>query len=233
MNREYYSQSGQDKFLNQCIFKNKPNGFFIDIGANDGISYSNTYFFERELKWKGICVEPIPTVFEKLEQYRSSININGCIADFDGEGIFYEVTGYAEMLSGLKSKYDSRHLKRIEDELKNYGGTLSETTVNCFDLNKILEKYNVENIDYCSIDIEGGELDVLKTIDFDKFNFNTISIENNYNDKRINQCMTSNGFKKIANLGGDEIYLKRRAGILGGLRDLMFYNFELPYNVNK
>lgn len=233
MDREYYSQSGQDKFLNQHIFKNKPTGFFLDIGANDGISYSNTYFFEKELGWKGICIEPIPSVFKKLEENRNSINVNGCVADFEGKGIFYEVTGYAEMLSGLKSKYDLRHLKRIEDELKNYGGTVSETTVNCFDLNKILEKCNVKDIDYCSIDIEGGELDVLKTIDFDKFNFNAISIENNYDDIRINQCMKSNGFKKIANMGGDEIYLKRRAGILGSLRDFTFYNFELPFNGNK
>ena len=42
---EYYSQYGQDKFLTEFLFKNKKNGIFVDIGANDGISFSNSYFF--------------------------------------------------------------------------------------------------------------------------------------------------------------------------------------------
>jgi len=229
MNRTYYSQSNQDKYLNERLFRNKSGGFYLDIGANDGITYSNTYFFERELNWLGICIEPIPSVFSKLHQSRKSININGCIADFEGEGIFYEVTGYAEMLSGLKSKYDSRHLKRIEDEIAKHGGSLIETTVNCFNLNKLLKKYDINKIDYCSIDIEGGELDVLKTIDFEQFDFHSFSIENNYNDVLIHEHMRKNGFRRVTILGGDEIYIKKRKGIIGIIRDFLFFNFKLPY----
>ena len=51
----YKSQFGQDKFLNENIFKNKRNGVFIDIGAHDGITYSNSYVFEKQLDWTGIC----------------------------------------------------------------------------------------------------------------------------------------------------------------------------------
>ncbi|NII81335.1 MULTISPECIES: FkbM family methyltransferase [unclassified Pedobacter] len=229
MGRIYYSQSGQDKYLNDQLFKNKSGGVYLDIGANDGITYSNTYFFEKELKWVGICIEPIPSVFSKLQQSRKSININGCVADFEGDGIFYEVTGYAEMLSGLKSKYDSRHLKRIEDELKSHGGSIKETTVNCYDLNKLLKKYNIDKIDYCSIDIEGGELDVLKAIDFDNIHFRSVSVENNYHDERIHKHMKINGFKKIAILGGDEIYVKKRTGIIGRIRDFFYFNFGFAY----
>jgi len=229
MSSTYYSQSNQDKYLNERLFKNKPGGFYLDIGANDGISYSNTYFFEKELNWFGICVEPISSVYSKLQDSRKSINVNGCIADFEGEGIFYEVSGYAEMLSGLKSKYDSRHLKRIEDEIKKHGGVLTETTVNCFNLNNLLKKYNIKKIDYCSIDIEGGELDVLKTIDFDQFDFHSLSIENNYHDVRIYEHMKKNGYKRVAILGGDEIYIKKRTGVIGYIRDLLFFNFGFAY----
>lgn len=225
MSKQYYSQSGQDKYLNKKLFRNKRNGFFLDIGANDGVTYSNTYFFEKELGWKGICIEPIPSVFEKLENNRKSININGCISDFEGEGVFYEVSGYAEMLSGLKSKYDSRHLNRIKNEIKEYGGSLKETTVKCFNLNKILEAHNVQKIDYCSIDIEGGELDVLRTIDFNKIHVRAISVENNYSDIHIYQLLTEKGFEKITNLGGDEIYIKRRPGLFGYIKDIFLFKF--------
>lgn len=54
---EYYSQFGQDKFLDQKIFKGKNSGFFLEIGADDGVRYSNTYFFEKFRGWQGICIE--------------------------------------------------------------------------------------------------------------------------------------------------------------------------------
>lgn len=77
MNNKYYSQCGQDEYLNRKIFKNRKNGLFLDIGANDCISFSNTYFFEKELNWKGICIESLPEVFKELEKNRVSINIRG------------------------------------------------------------------------------------------------------------------------------------------------------------
>ncbi|MFC4211324.1 FkbM family methyltransferase [Pedobacter lithocola] len=229
MRKKYYSQSGQDEYLNKEIFKNKTKGFFLDIGANDGVTFSNTYFFEKNLDWKGISIEPLSSSFEKLALNRKSLNIHGCVADFNGEGIFYEITGYAEMLSGLKSKYDSRHLKRIENELEEHGGTLNEINVQCYILNEILENNSVKKVDYLSIDIEGGELDVLKTIDFNNIDIHAISVENNYGDLSICRLMKKNGFKKVKNLGGDEIYIKRRSGLFGKIRDFMFFNFGFPY----
>ena len=57
----YYSQLGQDRFLNENYFKNKLTGTFVDIGAHDGNTYSNSKFFEN-LGWSGLCVEPIPNI---------------------------------------------------------------------------------------------------------------------------------------------------------------------------
>ena len=65
-NISYYSQDGQDRFLDQKFFKEKTAGTFIEVGANDGITYSNTYFLEKFRQWKGICIEPHPGAFEKL-----------------------------------------------------------------------------------------------------------------------------------------------------------------------
>ena len=59
-----YSQYEQDKFLDTCIFKGFKNGYFVDVGAHDGITFNNTYRFEKYYGWSGINIEPIPNVFK-------------------------------------------------------------------------------------------------------------------------------------------------------------------------
>lgn len=62
----YNSQWQQDKILNELIFKNKKNGFFVDVGAHDGKDISNSLFFEEYLNWDGICIEPNAKVYKEL-----------------------------------------------------------------------------------------------------------------------------------------------------------------------
>src|SRR5208282_2318440 len=52
----YYSQLGQDKWVIENIFKHRRGGFFVDIGAYNGVDISNTYYMEQQLGWSGICV---------------------------------------------------------------------------------------------------------------------------------------------------------------------------------
>ncbi len=59
----YFSQSGEDEFLNNNYFLNKKDGIYIELGALDGVLYSNTKFFEDNLNWKGILIEPHPYKF--------------------------------------------------------------------------------------------------------------------------------------------------------------------------
>ena len=61
----YFSQFGQVKWIFERLSRNKENKFYVDIGANDGITLSNTYFLEKN-GWDGIAVKPIPSVYEKL-----------------------------------------------------------------------------------------------------------------------------------------------------------------------
>ena len=115
----FYSQYGQDEFLNKKFFKDKKNGFFIDIGAHNGIYFSNTYFFEKNLSWRGICIEPNPNRFKELLNNRPlSVCLNCCVSNYCGEASFLCINGYSEMLSGLYLAYDSEHLKRVEKEVK-------------------------------------------------------------------------------------------------------------------
>jgi FkbM family methyltransferase len=210
MTNKYYSQCGQDKYLNEIIFKGKKRGTFLDIGANDGVTFSNTFFFEKELEWKGICVEPLKSAFEKLSKVRNSININACASDKDKLDSFLSVTGYGEMLSGLKSKYDARHLQRINETIKEFGGEVNEIEVQCIDINKVLLQNNFANIDFVSVDTEGNELEILKAIDFHRIQIKAITVENNYKSLDFNLFLSSKGFAKIKILDSDEIYVNKK-----------------------
>lgn len=202
---QYYSQFGQDKFLYENYFKNIKKGFFLDIGAHDGVTGSNTFLFEK-LGWEGICLEPIPSVFEKLIKNRSCTSLNIALSDIEGEEEFLVLEGYTEMLSGIIKNYDSRHLRRIETELKSMGG--KKNNIKC--KTTTFDKLNLpETIDFISLDVEGSELSILKTIDFKHYKINFISIENNYNDVNIVDIMLQNNYEIIENAMCDVIFKNR------------------------
>lgn len=210
----YYSQYKQDSFIYNTFFKDKKNGTFVEIGANNGILISNTYFFEKYLGWSGICIEPIPDRFEELQKNRNCICINGCITDVSGWKEFLLLTGpnHIQMLSGLVEKYDSQHVERIENELKENGGSKKVVRVECFRLMDLLKHFAIKHIDYISIDTEGGELSILKSIDYDSVEISIIGVENNYDSSDINDFLISKGYIFVTRLGCDEIYKRNSIG---------------------
>ena len=182
-----YSQSGQDIFLNEHIFKGFKNGTFVDVGAYDGKEGNNTLFFEENFNWTGINIEPLPSVFEKLKINRPKcINMNVAIDKEDNqEKDFIENQGYTAMLSGLKEHYDTRHLERLDRENKEYNVKSQTIKVKTRRLHSILEEKKIDRIHYLSIDVEGAERAVLGTIDFSKVFIDVIGFENNFWDSSI------------------------------------------------
>lgn len=213
-NLQFYSQYQQDRYVFETFFKDKKNGIFVDIGAYDGINFSNTYFFEKFMGWQGICIEPIPEVFAQLQSNRSCICIQGCIYDKSETVEFLRVRGYPEMLSGIISNYDERHLQRIQREVKSKGGSLEIIKVKCYPLTKLLLDHGFSHIDYLSIDTEGGEMRILQSIDFSQIDIDVIDIENNYGEP-FQQFLEPHGYKKAPYHGSrgspDEIYYKERS----------------------
>lgn len=203
----YCSQCGQDKWLIETLLPHLKKGVFVDVGAHDGISFSNTYFLERQLEWSGIAIEPIPEIFEKLKANRKCQVINGCISSVPGKAKFYRITGYAEMLSGLYNEYDSRHLMRIQREIQQHGGSVEVQDVMSFSFNQLLHDHQIFHIDYLNIDVEGAELSILKSIDFKTFDISVISCENNYRDYRIPKFLKKAGYT-FHSVVGDEFYIK-------------------------
>jgi len=207
---KFYSQHEQDKYLFENFFKYKKDiGFFVDIGAHDGVDISNTLFFEKELGWKGICIEPMKNRFDSLIKNRNCICINGCVSNSEGEEDFIIFPEYTDMLSGLAKTFDDKIRENIDLKIKKQKNDSSKIIkVKSFVINKILEEHKLNHIDFISIDTEGAELSILKTIDFNKFNIDYFTIENNNYDNKIKNFMRSKGYKLIEILGCDELYKK-------------------------
>jgi FkbM family methyltransferase len=197
----YHSQYGQDKIINERIFGSKRNGFFVDIGANDGITGSNTYFFEKEMGWSGICIEPQSDIFSKLRENRIAECVNCAVADSNGKRDFLKV-GHADMLSGLTENLDPKHIDRIL--LEGDPDTTQAVSVECKRFADIIGSQEI--IDFLSIDTEGSEFEILKSINFNKVRFRCIAVENNYQNRKIYDFLKSKGYK-LKFVAGDEIYV--------------------------
>ena len=205
---KFYSQYKQDEWLYNNHFKNKKTGTFLEIGADDGIDKSNTKFFE-ELGWKGMCIEASPKRFKLLENNRTCICENYAVSDSIGEVEFMDIAGWGKGLSGIIGKYDEQHKRRIEGEVRHPLNKGREVvTVNTQLLSNLLDKHNINEIDFCTIDTEGGEYDILKTIDFNQYHIKIIIVENNYNDTKVNGLLMANGYIKIHKLTIDDVYIK-------------------------
>lgn len=171
----YSSQFKQDQYLQQLFFKNKRSGTFVEVGAADGIQCSNTLFFERNLGWRGMCIEPSPEPFKKLRKNRKSICVNRAISDKAGNAQFV-VSG---LLSGLREPMDPRHVERIKHTYKK---NLHTITVQCCRLDELMKQHNIKHVDYLSLDVEGGEMNVLRSINWDEVTIDVLSVEGNYSE---------------------------------------------------
>jgi len=185
------SQIRQDIFvLSEVNFKH--GGFFVEFGATDGVELSNTLLLEREYNWKGILVEPGKVWLNKLKKNRplSAIDTR-CVWSKTGELLTFKQTNdpvYSTVkeFTHLKSHFSARRKGK-------------EFKVKSVSLNDLLSEYNAPNeIDYLSIDTEGSEFEILKSVDFKKYKFSVITVEHNFEDQRnlIFELLTSHGYKR-------------------------------------
>jgi hypothetical protein len=93
---KYFGQYKQDRVIDDLLQK-KHHGFFLDIGAHDDITFSNSYFFEKNRYFIGICLEPNPVVFENLIKNRKSDCLNSAASNKDGYAKFAKISGYSEL----------------------------------------------------------------------------------------------------------------------------------------
>lgn len=200
-----FSQYGQDDYIKERFFKNKNDGYFVNIGANDGVTFDNTLMFEN-IGWCGVCIEPNPIIYAKLIKNRKCVCYNVCLSNSNGVVDFLKIDGHSEMLSGILECYDPRHLERVDRELSMYGGSKEVIQIESKTFDCITK---TTNIDYVSLDVEGAEMVILDTIDFNKYNISILSIENNFNDDRLRVYMEARGYIFDREMFADNIFYKR------------------------
>jgi FkbM family methyltransferase len=202
---EYYGQLKQDEYVHNKFFQGVTDGVYVDIGAHDGVSASNTLFFDK-LGWKGVCVEPIKERFLDLENNRTSKNYNCVISDLDAKELeFCKIDGYAEMLSGIVENYTETHKQRILKECEEYKCNREKLLV---ENKKFSDIAPCKVINFLSVDTEGNEINIIESIDYDEYIIDVICFEDN-NNFNIENSRLKKWYNIDANIYGQDIVLKR------------------------
>lgn len=165
---------------------NSREGVFIEVGANDGISQSNTKIFEEFYDWKGILVEPSPCLFSSLIANRPNSQCFQCVLGaFEQENTF--VTG----------DFDGHLMSSIGGARRHHQPA---QVVLVRSLQSILDEMGYSHIDLFSLDTEGHELSILKGIDFSKTTFDYLLIEiYSWDLEEITGFLSDRGYNRLEN----------------------------------
>lgn len=174
------------------IFKKyfiKSDGFYVDVGANDGRSCSNTYHLEKFQRWSGILVEPIMHIYFRSQQLRDpSVNkfFNAaCVSDdYQYENIELLYSGLMSVINSEAQEYNAKLWAEDGSKFLSAGESVQKTWSQARTLESILiEAEAPRTINLLSIDVEGAEFGVLRGLDFKNWSIEYILIETNINSK--------------------------------------------------
>lgn len=199
------SQYGQDIYV-ESILGGLRNGTFLEMGAGDGISASNSYYLEKALGWRGVLIEANPKYHPLLSQNRPDCHcIQACVSNGREVVDFIDQGG----LSGIKRGISTRH----ESALASAPVLRVETEP----LQSILDRVEVRHIDYLSLDVEGNELQVLESLDFSKTHVTVFGIEINPSDhgrayEPISRLLKGNGYRFVEKIEIDHFFYKAPRG---------------------
>jgi len=215
MTHRYYSQYGED-FLLWSVFGDRPTGFFVDVGAFDGVMFSNTLSFEQA-GWRGVCVEAHPTYFEQCRQARpGSICLHAACV---GDAASPEITFYADELGLFSGVLEGREaeLTRRYSWLGGQGFQgFARVQVPAMTLNQILDAHLPARtrIDFVSLDVEGSELDVLRGFDLARYRPRVLLLE--ANSPQAGEALSAylaehGGYRPARQLGVNLAYASERS----------------------
>jgi len=208
-----HAQLGQDRRVAH-IFAGKRGGTFVDVGASDGVRFSNTLALERDLGWRGVCVEPEPEAFAALQRNRPDAFCSSApLLDRSGQEVTFAVRTSRRdgtMLSGIEAMFNAAAAKK-----KRHVRTLARMTMRTETLPELLDRASMPaSIDYLTLDTEGSELAVLRGLEGSRYTFKVIHVEHNYREPQrtvLRQYLQARGYKRTAALSWDDEYTLREA----------------------
>jgi len=205
-NKTDVSQLGQSTYVDKLL-SHRRNGFFIECGAANGDFISNSLFFERERDWTGILIEPNPEYFAQiLKKNRRAYVLNACLSSKRKPMTDNLVP--AGVIGGVVGQMTPTRLRAIKASKR------LQIPVQCFPLNSVMASINVSHVDYLSLDVEGPEMEILRTIDWTRLQIDVITVE--YRIYGANGVNTMATLKKLSDLRQffRETDLYREVGII-------------------
>ena len=174
----YHSQDGQDIWANEHVFHNRTGGFFVDLGCYDGVTYSNTHFFEMRRGWRGVCAEPNPGVFPRIRETGRRSGVALAVSGTGGRSVSLVSAFMRSSLNASAVDYDF---------MRRHGIQTHTVEVPVVTPRELLGRHLPAGsagatIDYVSIDVEGEELSVLSTWPFDSYCVQLFNIEARHNN---------------------------------------------------
>ncbi|ESO03325.1 hypothetical protein HELRODRAFT_173611 [Helobdella robusta] len=155
----YFVKTPQAEEIDNIL--KKRNGFFVEAGALDGECASNTLYLEIEKGWTGLLVEPDPYYFTQIiGKNRNSWAINACLSPFNYASKLY--------FRGSNNQIGRVQLNKTDENLFE---------VPCFPLQSLLLAIGVKNVDFFSLDVEGDEVPILKSLPFNEIDIKTLAVE--------------------------------------------------------
>lgn len=186
-------------------------GVFIEAGANDGVTQSNTCFFERHRGWTGLLVEPIPELAARCRTQRPRSVVESCaLVPFThgGDEVTMVACGLMSLVKGAmrSDEADREHLRRGR-EVQRIGSR--ELTVPARTLSSLLDLHGMTRIDLLSLDVEGWELPALRGLDLDRHQPRWMLIEARF--RADIDAFLDSRYEVVAQLSHHDVLYRRRS----------------------
>ena len=214
----FYSQCGEDEFLNSNYFNHKRNGKYIELGAMDGVLYSNTKFFEDNLGWDGILIEPHPFNFNLLQQNRpNNFLFNNLVSCSEEDVVFkYFLDNYSGV-SGIENTLPKEHFNNFYNKLDDPQANIILKPTS---LSAIIKQTDIKHFDFLSLDVEGHEYEVLLSWDFsipiDVIIIETLGQSQTEKDELCRDILIKNGYVLDIKYKHNEIFILKNRKTVGG-----------------
>jgi FkbM family methyltransferase len=202
-------------------------GTFVELGAFDGLSQSNTAWLEANRAWRGILIEAIPEAYEQCVRNRPRATVVNCACvsdEYPSATVEMVYSGLMSIVRGARSSDEDDHawvsLGEELQQVSRYTCTVPART-----LTSVLDEYRLRQIDLLSLDVEGYEIEVLKGLDLDRFRPKQILVEESRQD-RVGRQLTSRGYRKKTEIAHgrftrDVLYELSPEGRIDALRRLL------------